>query len=111
MDLAHFERSMHHGIAFCATVMAFDISANVVLGTDYGENIGYADFIAVPDLSSMRILRHEPDTALVMGKMVWPDGRLVEGEPRQRAAPGRRSHGGNGLRRSLRARVRVLPPR
>ncbi len=82
MDLAHFERSMHHGIAFCATVMAFDIGANVVLGTDYGENIGYADFIAVPDLSSMRILRHEPDTALVMGTMKWPDGRLVEGEPR-----------------------------
>ena len=82
MDLAHFERMKEHGIAFCSTVMAFDIAANVVPNTDFGENIGYADFIAKPDLSSLRILRHEADTALVMGTLTWPDGRLVEGEPR-----------------------------
>ena len=110
MDIAHFERTMHHGVAFCATVMAFDISANVVLGTDYGEAIGYADFIAVPDLSSMRILRHEPDTALVMGTMKWPRRSPGRGRAPQRAAPGRRAHGGDGLRRPLRAGVRVLPP-
>ena len=82
MDLAHFEHSLDHGIAFCATVMAFDIAGNVVPGTDYGETIGYADFIARPDLSSLRLLRHEADTALVMGTLVWPDGRPVEGDPR-----------------------------
>ena len=82
MDVAHFERSLHHGIAFCATVLAFDIAGNVVPGTDYGETIGYADFIAKPDLSSLRILRHEADTALVMSTLVWPDGRPVEGDPR-----------------------------
>ena len=82
MDVAHFERMMHHGVAFCATVLAFDIAGNVVPATDYGETIGYADFLARPDLSSLRILRHEPDTALVMGTLTWPDGRLVEGDPR-----------------------------
>ena len=82
MDVAHFERMLHHGVAFCATVMAFDMAGNVVPGTDFGETIGYADFLAVPDLSSLRILRHEADTALVMGTLTWPDGRLVEGDPR-----------------------------
>ena len=82
MDVAHFAHSLHHGIAFCATVLAFDIAGNVVPGTDYGETIGYADFIAKPDLSSLRILRHEADTALVMGTLVWPDGRPVDGDPR-----------------------------
>ena len=82
MDLVHFQHALDHGIAFCAAVMAFDIAANVVPGTDFAETIGYADFIAKPDLSSLRILRHEADTALVMGTLTWPDGRLVEGEPR-----------------------------
>ena len=82
MDLVHFGHALEHGIAFCATVMTFDIAANVVPGTDFAETIGYADFIAKPDLSSLRILRHEADTALVMGTLTWPDGRLVEGAPR-----------------------------
>ncbi len=82
MDLNHFEHALGHGIGFCATVMAFDISANVVPGTDYAESIGYGDFICKPDLSSLRVLRHEPNTALVMSRIEWPDGRLMESDPR-----------------------------
>lgn len=82
MDLMHFEHALEHGIAFCASAMAFDIGADVVPGTDFAETIGYGDFVARPDLSSLRLLRHEADTALVMGTLHWPDGRLVEGDPR-----------------------------
>ena len=82
MDLVHFGHALEHGIAFCAAAMAFDIGADVVPGTDFAETIGYGDFIAKPDLASLRLLRHEVDTALVMGTLQWPDGRLVEGDPR-----------------------------
>jgi glutamine synthetase len=82
MDVTHFQHALDHGIAFCAAAMAFDIGADVVPGTDFAESIGYGDFVAKPDLSSLRLLRHEADTAVVMGTLHWPDGRPVEGDPR-----------------------------
>ena len=75
MDVTHFQHALEHGIAFCAAAMAFDIGADVVPGTDFAETIGYGDFIAKPDLSSLRLLRHEADTAVVMSTLCWPDGR------------------------------------
>lgn len=80
--LAQFERALGHGFAYCATALAFDTQANVVPGTDFAETIGYGDFVAVPDFSSMRLLRHEPGAAIVMGDLVWPDHRPVEADPR-----------------------------
>ncbi len=82
MNLTHFGHALEHGIAFCASAMAFDIDANVVPGTDFAEAIGYGDFIAKPDLSSLRLLRHEPGTALAMGRLHWPDGSPVEADSR-----------------------------
>lgn len=82
VGLEHFAHAIEHGIAFCAAGMAFDISANVVIGTDFGESIGFGDFIAKPDLSTMRLLRHEDGTALVLGDLYWPDGRPFEADAR-----------------------------
>jgi len=82
VSIAQFEHVMHHGLAFAATIFSLDIMANVVPGTDYAESIGYGDFILKPDLSSLRLLRHEGGTAQVMGTLVWPDGTRVESCPR-----------------------------
>ena len=76
--LEQFPHTLQHGVAFCATVLAFDMPANVVPGTDYAEARGYGDFILKPDLSSLRLLRHEGGTAQVVGTLVWPDGSLVD---------------------------------
>lgn len=82
VDLGHFAHAMEHGIAFCASGMAFDMPANVVPGTDFAETIGFGDFIAKPDLATMRLLRHEDGAALVMGDLYWPDGRPFEADAR-----------------------------
>jgi len=82
VDIGHFGHAIEHGIAFCASGMAFDTQANVVPGTDFAESIGFSDFIAKPDLASMRMLRHEGGTALVMTDLYWPDGRPFEADTR-----------------------------
>jgi len=82
VSLAQFEEVMQHGLAFAATIFALDIKANVVPGTDYAESIGYGDFILKPDLSTLRLLRHEGGTAQVVGTLVWPNGSLVDSCPR-----------------------------
>lgn len=76
------EHILEHGVAFCASALAFDVLANVVPGTDFAETIGYGDFIGKPDLSSLRLLRHEGGTAQVIADLVWPDGSPVESDPR-----------------------------
>ena len=65
--LTQFEHVLNHGVAFCATVFAFSVTADVVMGTDYAESIGYGDLIVKPDLSTLRLLRHEGGAAQVMG--------------------------------------------
>ncbi|MBI07275.1 MAG: hypothetical protein CMM54_09880 [Rhodospirillaceae bacterium] len=80
--LTQFEHVLNHGVAFCATVFAFSVTADVVMGTDYAESIGYGDLIVKPDLSTLRLLRHEGGAAQVMGKVVWPNGTSLEGCPR-----------------------------
>jgi glutamine synthetase len=81
--LDQFERGLDHGFAYCAAALAFDTQANVVPGTDFAETIGYGDFHARPDFASMRLLRHEPGAALVMGDLVWPDQSPIEADPRR----------------------------
>lgn len=82
VSIDHFEHVLGHGVPFCAALFAFDIEATVLPGTNYGETIGYGDFIGKPDLASLRLLRHQPNTALVIGDIHWPDGRPVEASPR-----------------------------
>ena len=82
VSLAQFEHVMQHGLPFAATIFAVDIRANVVPGTDYAESVGYGDFILKPDLSTLRLLRHEGGTAQVAGTLVWPDGSRVDSCPR-----------------------------
>jgi glutamine synthetase len=61
-----------------AAILSVDLEAEPVPGTPYAESTGFADLLALPDLSSLRLLRHEPRTALVLCDASWPDGRPVE---------------------------------
>lgn len=83
LSLEHFERVLGHGLPFAAAIFAIDIEASVVPGTAYAEATGFADLLAKPDLTTLRLLRHEPDAALVLCDLFWPDGRAVETDPRQ----------------------------
>ena len=83
VSLEHFERVLDHGLPFAAAILAIDVEASVVPGTAYAESTGFPDLVAKPDLASLRLLRHEPDTALVLCDLVWPDGRPVEADPRR----------------------------
>jgi glutamine synthetase len=83
VTLEHFERVLAHGLPFAAAILAIDVEATVVPGTPYAESTGYADLIAKPDLSSLRLLRHEPHSALVLCDAFWPDGQPVEADPRR----------------------------
>ncbi len=78
----HFESVLHHGVPFVAAIYAADVEMNVVPGTDYGESTGFADFYAIPDLATLRTLRHVENTALCLSRTRWPDGRSVEADPR-----------------------------
>ena len=83
MPVRHFERVLEHGMPLAAAALSLDAEATVVPGTIYGETTGFADLVARPDLSSLRVLRHEPATALVLCDAFWPDGRPVQAHPRQ----------------------------
>ena len=82
VSLPHFERVVGHGLPFTAAILAVDVEANVVPGTPYAESTGFADLVARPDLSTLRLLRHEAGAALVLCDLVWPDGRPVASDPR-----------------------------
>ena len=71
------------GLPFAAVLLGVDIQARVVPGTPFGDEIGFGDFMAHPDLSSLRLINHEPNAAQAMSDLRWPDGRLVESHPRQ----------------------------
>jgi glutamine synthetase len=79
----HFPSVMRTGVPFCAAIYAADVEANIIPGTDYAETIGYGDIISKPDISTLRVLRHVPNTALCVAENVWPDGRPAEADPRQ----------------------------
>ncbi len=83
VSMSHFERVLDEGLPLVAAIFAIDLEAGVVPGTGYAESMGFGDLIATPDLATLRLLQHQPDTALVLCDAVWPDGRPVEAYPRR----------------------------
>ena len=82
MPPSTFEHALEEGLPFAALLLAIDVNARWLRGTPLGEEIGFGDYFAWPDLSSLRVLRHEPGTAQCMAAMKWPDGRPVAEYPR-----------------------------
>ncbi|MCH6563576.1 MAG: hypothetical protein IH800_14295 [Myxococcales bacterium] len=71
VTLPHFERVLAQGPPMCAASCAADVEMTVVRDTAYAGSIGFADFIARSNLSSLRLLRHQPHTALVLCDACW----------------------------------------
>lgn len=67
----------------CAYLLATDIDMTPLDGFDLtGWQQGYGDLGVKADPASMRLLSHQPGTALVLGDAFYPDGRPVEVAPR-----------------------------
>ncbi|MEE9300268.1 MAG: glutamine synthetase family protein [Alphaproteobacteria bacterium] len=82
LALATFEHGLDDGIPFAALLFAIDLQARWLRGTRFGEEMSFGDFWARPDLRSLRLLRHEPNTAQVMTRLTWSDGSPVVEYPR-----------------------------
>ena len=82
VSLNTFDELRHKGVPFAALLFAIDLQARWLRNTRFGEEIGFGDFYAVPDLNSMRLLRHEPNTALCLTNLHWADGRPIAEDPR-----------------------------
>jgi glutamine synthetase len=73
-----------HGTEACAYLLAVDTDMNTVDGyalTSWED--GYGDFALVPDLSTLRVTRWQPATALVLADVAHLDGTPVRASPRQ----------------------------
>ncbi len=82
LALDTFDDLRHKGVLFAALLFAIDLQARWLRNTRFGEEIGFGDFYAVPDLGSMRLLRHEPNTAQCLTNLHWADGSPVVEDPR-----------------------------
>ena len=71
--LAKSDHAIEHGKPFVEAVMTIDLRHNIVCG----EQDGFRDFVAMPDLSTARISPLEPDVALVMCSLI----ELSSGDP------------------------------
>jgi glutamine synthetase len=81
----HFlEDVMTGGTEGCNYLLAVDVEMNTVLGYDMSSwDRGYGDFVMVPDVSTLRLLRWHAGTAFCVADLRWADGSPVVASPRQ----------------------------
>jgi glutamine synthetase len=82
IPLDQFAEQAEGGMPFCGVAMSFDQHSNPIPGSGIGSEIGYANVLAIPDLASLRVLRHEPATAYVATDVRFMDGRPAAMSPR-----------------------------
>ncbi|MDE3133538.1 MAG: glutamine synthetase [Acidobacteriota bacterium] len=78
VPIKQFDAIAEHGLCFCAAVMGTDLRHTPVVG---GEE-GYPDFIARPDLSTMRTLPWEPGVAACLADLEPVEGGHGFPDPR-----------------------------
>lgn len=78
VPIKQFDGVVERGLAFCAAVMGTDLRHTPVVG---GEE-GYPDFIARPDLSTMRTLPWEPGVASCLADLEPSEAGLAFPDPR-----------------------------
>jgi glutamine synthetase len=68
----------------CNYLLAVDVDMNTVDGYAMSSwELGYGDFLLVPDLGTLRGVPWQPATALVIADLAWEDGAPVVASPRQ----------------------------
>lgn len=70
-----FADAVEDGVQFCVSIFSLDLASNPAMGTGVGDEVGYADMRAVPDLSTLKPVPWEEKTA-----MVWAD-LYMQGKP------------------------------
>jgi len=73
-----------HGSEACNYLLAIDVDMNTVDGYELASwERGYGDFVLMPDLGTLRHIPWHDGTALVLGDVMWEDGKAVRPSPRQ----------------------------
>jgi glutamine synthetase len=75
--------TLEHGLEGCAYLLATDMDTEPQPGYQLANwDQGYGDFVATPDLSTLRRTPWLEGTALVLCDVTWADGRPVVPSPR-----------------------------
>ena len=78
------EMDAGHAVEGCNYLLALEMEMDPVPGYEIASwEQGYGDFDIVPDFATLRRVPWLEGTALVLGDVMWHDGRPVEPSPRQ----------------------------
>jgi glutamine synthetase len=81
---AHFLRTLDTGIAFCNAILGWDIQGDLLDGIPWASfQSGYPDFLARPDVRSLRVAPWQDGTAYVFSDLYTEQGEIVEAAPRR----------------------------
>ncbi|QGN35225.1 glutamine synthetase [Microlunatus sp. Gsoil 973] len=84
MHAAYFaDQVLSHGTEGCNYLLAVDIEMNTVDGYEISSwDTGYGDMMFRLDPDTLRLLPHQPGTAMVQCDLTWLDGAPVSESPR-----------------------------
>jgi glutamine synthetase len=78
------EEVVEHHSEGCNYLLAVDVDMNTVDGYAMSSwDLGYGDFVMVPDMSTLRLLPWNDGSALVLANLTWLDDAPVVASPRQ----------------------------
>ena len=78
------EEVAEHYSEGCNYLLAVDVDMNTVDGYAMSSwDLGYGDFVMVPDMSTLRLLPWNDGSALVLANLSWLDDAPVVASPRQ----------------------------
>ncbi len=110
VSLEKFFSAAKGGLGFCDVIFGWDIGDVLYDNAKVtGWHTGYPDAHAMIDLSTVRIIPWEPDTAAFLLDFVNKDGSPYAASPRPLLKKRRRPRAPMGFRAEVRERVRVLP--
>lgn len=75
---------VEHGTEGCSYLLAVDVEMNTVGGYALSSwDRGYGDFVMAPDMTTLRYIPWQANTAMVLADVQWEDGTDVYASPRQ----------------------------
>jgi glutamine synthetase len=85
LDARYFLQDvLEHGTEGCNYLFAVDVEMNTVDGYRISSwELGYGDFVMVPDLATLRRVPWHPGTTMLLADAKWLDGTPVAESPRQ----------------------------
>lgn len=78
----HFLEQLSDGMPFCEVAMTFDQHSNPAMASPLAGAGGYANALARPDLTTLRLLNHEAATAFLTTDIEFMDGTAAAMSPR-----------------------------